>query len=89
MIHRLIVPSDARPRVALTVPSTEVIKVMAQNEQLRKQVVKKVVKTPRTGTEIAGLLGLPSYRSVSRILGDASKAGEIVSTPKGYVKAAA
>lgn len=60
---------------------------MAQNEQLRKQVVKAVVKTPRNGAVIAEKLGLPSYRSVSRILGDATKAGEIKKTDKGYVKA--
>lgn len=60
---------------------------MAQNEQLRKQVVKKVVKTPRNGAKIAELLGLSSYRSVSRILGDAERAGEIKKTSEGYVAA--
>lgn len=64
---------------------------MSRSKLTKAEVLKKVVTTPRSGGEIAKLLGAPDYRSVSRILGDAVKAKEIKRVSKGkktgYVKA--
>lgn len=49
----------------------------------KKDILKKVVKTPRTGGEIAKLLRYPDYRSCSRVLGEAVKSGEIKHGTKG------
>lgn len=63
---------------------------MAFNDKLKNQVRRRVVKTPRTATEVGQPLG-KSGRGVGKVLAELVKDGDVVkhdSRPPKYSKAA-